>query len=134
MDTNAYVTFLVVGVVTVVIDGQIIYHSGKRYLRHSAGDPAAESSMTRLVVVLFHLAVLGVLALLSTVRFPGGGSLPGVVGRLGVLLLIVAVAHGIAIGVLTRLREEQAVEDYRNRPPVDRRLPEATIRPIDPSD
>jgi hypothetical protein len=109
MDTNAYTAFLVVGVLLVIADGQIIYRSGRRYLEGSYGDPAAGASMTRLVTVLFHLAVLGLLALLSTVNI-GGSSLPGVVGRLGVLLLVLAVAHGITIGVLSRIRDAQVDE------------------------
>ncbi|WP_410675985.1 hypothetical protein [Amycolatopsis sp. cmx-4-68] len=109
MTTNAYVSFLVIGVALVLIDGQIIYRSGRRYLESSYGDPAAGASMTRLVTVLFHLATLGVLALISTVNL-GGSDLPGVVGRLGVLLLILAVAHAITLGVLARIRGEQEVE------------------------
>lgn len=137
MDTNAYVAFLVVGIVMVVIDGQIIYQSGKRYLENAKGNPGAEASMTRLIAVLFHLVVLGALALLSTIHFPGGSSLPSVVGRLGVMLLVIAAAHAISISVLARMREEQAVEDYNSRvqpeqvrAPVDRNLYEPTVQPV----
>ncbi|MTD58779.1 hypothetical protein [Amycolatopsis pithecellobii] len=130
MDTNAYVIFLVVGALMVVVDGQIIYHSGKRYLEHSAGDARAESSMTRLIAVLFHLVVLGALALLSTVPFPGGSSLPSVIGRLGVMLLVIGIAHAIAIAALARMREEQAVDDYRGRVSMDPRLNEPTVQPV----
>ncbi|GAB2957579.1 hypothetical protein LWP59_36025 [Amycolatopsis acidiphila] len=137
MDTNAYVAFLVVGILMVVIDGQVIYHSGKRYLENSKGNPEAESSMTRLIAVLFHLVVLGALALLSTIHFPGGSSLPSIVGRLGVMLLVIALAHAIAISVLARMREEQAVEDFnsrvlpdQSRAPIDRQLSEPTVQPV----
>ncbi|GAA5171744.1 MULTISPECIES: hypothetical protein [Amycolatopsis] len=135
MDTNAYVAYLVVAILMVVVDGQIIYHSGKRYLLNSRGNPEAESSMTRLITVLFHLVVLGAIALLSTIHFPGGSSLPSVVGRLGVTLLVIAVAHAIAISVLARMREEQAVEDYNNRvvesrATIDRQLNEPTVQPV----
>jgi hypothetical protein len=113
VDSSAYVTFLAVGVILVVIDGQIIHRSGKRYL--NKGDSEAGSSMTTLITVLFHLAVLGVLALLSTIGFPGGSSAPGIVGRIGVMLLVLAVAHAVTLGVLTRMREEQVVEDVNAR-------------------
>ncbi|WP_290059313.1 hypothetical protein [Amycolatopsis solani] len=109
MTTNAYLSFLAIGIALVFIDGQIIYRSGRRYLENSYGDPAAGASMTRLVTVLFHLATLGVLALISTIDM-GGSDLPGVVGRLGVLLLILAIAHAITLGVLARIRGEQEVE------------------------
>jgi hypothetical protein len=39
MDTNAYVTFLLVGVLLVVVDGQIIYRSGRRYLEGPTATP-----------------------------------------------------------------------------------------------
>jgi len=109
MTTNAYLSFLAIGVALVFVDGQIIYRSGRRYLENSYGDPAAGASMTRLVTVLFHLATLGVLALVSTIDM-GGSDLPGIVGRLGVLLLILALAHAITLGVLARIRGEQEVE------------------------
>jgi hypothetical protein len=137
MDTNAYVAFLVVGILMVAIDGQIIYHSGKRYLQNAQGDPEAGASMTRLVSVLFHLVVLGALALLSTVPFPGGSSLPSVVGRLGVMLLVLALAHAITLGFLARMREEQVVEDINMRAlppdarnPADRQSREPTVAPV----
>jgi hypothetical protein len=115
MDTNAYVAFLLVGVLLVVVDGQIIYRSGRRYLEDSYGDPAAGASMTRLVTVLFHLAVLGLLALLSTVDLGGGSTLPAVVGKLGVMLLLLAIAHGITIAILSRIRDEQVGESFAAR-------------------
>ncbi|MDS0134895.1 MULTISPECIES: hypothetical protein [unclassified Amycolatopsis] len=116
MTTNAYLSFLAIGVALVLIDGQIIYRSGRRYLENSYGDPAAGASMTRLVTVLFHLATLGVLALISTIDL-GGSDLPGVVGRIGVLLLILALAHAITLGVLARIRGEQEVEAVVQRGP-----------------
>jgi hypothetical protein len=109
MSTNAYLSFLAIGVALIVLDGQVIYRSGRRYLENSYGDPAAGASMTRLVTVLFHLVTLGVLALVSTINM-GGSDLPGVVSRIGVLLLILALAHAITLGVLARIRGEQEVE------------------------
>ncbi len=136
MTTNAYLSFLAIGVALVLIDGQIIYRSGRRYLESSYGDPAAGASMTRLVTVLFHLATLGVLALVSTIDM-GGSDLPGVVGRLGVLLLILAVAHAITLAALSRIRGEQEVEAVvqrgsRQQQPQQRvePAPQATVTPV----
>ncbi|KDN20981.1 hypothetical protein [Amycolatopsis rifamycinica] len=132
MTTNAYLSFLAIGIALVLIDGQIIYRSGRRYLENSYGDPAAGASMTRLVTVLFHLATLGVLALLSTIEM-GGSDLPGVVGRIGVLLLILALAHAITLGVLARIRGEQEVEAVVQRGPRPRVEPEqqgTTVTPV----
>ncbi|RSM37115.1 hypothetical protein DMA12_37995 [Amycolatopsis balhimycina DSM 5908] len=132
MTTNAYLSFLAIGVALVLIDGQIIYRSGRRYLENSYGDPAAGASMTRLVTVLFHLATLGVLALISTIDM-GSSDLPGVVGRIGVLLLILALAHAITLGVLARIRGEQEVEAVVQRGPRQRIQPEPqgpTVTPV----
>ena len=132
MTTTAYLSFLAIGVALVLIDGQIIYRSGRRYLENSYGDPAAGASMTRLVTVLFHLATLGVLALISTIPM-GDSDLPGVVGRIGVLLLILALAHAITLGVLARIRGEQEVEAVVQRGPRPRVEPEQqgpTVTPV----
>lgn len=132
MSTNAYLSFLAVGVVLVLLDGQIIYRSGRRYLENSYGDPTAGASMTRLVTALFHFATLGVLALVSTISL-GGSDLPGVVGRIGVLLLILAVAHGITIGALAHIRGEQQVEGVLARGPRPQVEPEqqgTTVTPV----
>lgn len=115
MDNNSYVTFLVIGILLAAIDGQIIYRSGARYLEGSRGNPEAASAMTVLVATLFYVVVLGALALLSTVPFPGGSSFPAVIGRVGVYLLILALAHAITIAVLAQRREEQVVEDWNAR-------------------
>ncbi|MEU4252605.1 hypothetical protein AB0F15_34890 [Amycolatopsis sp. NPDC026612] len=134
MTTNAYLSFLAIGVALVLVDGQIIYRSGRRYLENSYGDPAAGASMTRLVTVLFHLATLGVLALISTIDM-GGSDLPGVVGRIGVLLLILALAHAITLGVLARIRGEQEVEAVVQRGARQRMEPEQqgpTVTPVTP--
>lgn len=109
MDTNSYIAFLVLGVVLVAVDGQFIYRSGRKYLEHSYGDPEAGASMTRLVTVLFHLAVLGLMMLISTIDV---GSTPteGVVIRLGIVLLLLALVHGMTIAVLARIRDRQLQE------------------------
>ncbi|OZM74371.1 hypothetical protein CFN78_04375 [Amycolatopsis antarctica] len=121
MDTNAYMTFLLVGVLLVAIDGQIIYRSGRRYLENAEGSADSGASMVRLITVLFHLVVLGLLALLSTIDLGGGSSAVAVVGKLGVVLLILAVAHAVALAVLARIRDEQVVGQHI----ADRRGPAA---------
>lgn len=108
MDTNHYLILLFLGIAIVVIDGQILYHSGKRYLSTYGGGESARS-MVRLIVVLFHLVVLGVLALVSTIDI-GGSGLEAIITRLGVVLLLVAVAHGAALALLARIRENEQVE------------------------
>jgi hypothetical protein len=131
MSTNAYLTFLLIGALLVVADGQIIYRSGRRYLENSYGDPAAGASMARLVTVLFHLATLGVLALVSTINT--GSDLPSIIARFGILLLILALAHAITLGALARIRGEQEVEAVVQRGGRQRVEPEqqgTTVTPV----
>lgn len=115
MDTDNYLAFLVIGVLLAAIDGQLIYRSGVRYLAGNRGEPEAASAMTVLITALFHAVVLGALALISTVHFPGGSSLPAVMGRLGVYLLTLALAHAITLAVFAQRREEQVVDDWNAR-------------------
>ncbi|GAA3523636.1 hypothetical protein GCM10022222_02220 [Amycolatopsis ultiminotia] len=133
MTTEAYLAFLAVGIALVLIDGQIIYRSGRGYLENSYGDAAAGASMTRLVTVLFHLVTLGLLALLSTIPL-GDGDLPGVVGRLGVLLLVLALVHAITLALLGRMRGEQvgeaAVANRRISAREADRMPTTTVTPV----
>ncbi|MGH3450197.1 MAG: hypothetical protein ACRDQW_05610 [Haloechinothrix sp.] len=119
MNEDSYLTFLAISVLIVVVDGQILYRSGKGYLARSYGDSEASTSMTRLVVVLFHLVVLGVIALISTIDI-GGSGVQAVVARLGVVLLIVALAHFIAVSLLTRIRESQLADSRVIEQPRDR--------------
>ncbi len=110
MDSNSYVAFLVIGTVLVVIDGQIIYRNGRRFLQQATPNAPAES-LTRLVSVLFHLGTLGVLALLSTIDVPADTATEGVVLRLGIVLLIVGIAHWIAVASLARIRDREEFDE-----------------------
>lgn len=112
MDTNSYLAFLLIGTVLVLLDGQVIYRNGRRFLRQSGPNAAAES-LTRLVSVLFHLVVLGVLALISTVDLPADNATEGIVLRLGVTLIVLGIAHWVAITALTRIRDRQEFDEVR---------------------
>ncbi|MEV6905106.1 hypothetical protein [Amycolatopsis sp. NPDC051372] len=63
-----------------------------------------------MVVTVFHLVAIGVLALLSVVGTAWPGSSEALVGRLGVFLLLLAVAHGLTLAVLARRRQGELVE------------------------
>lgn len=137
MDTNSYIAFLVLGAVLVAIDGQIIYRSGRRYLEQSYGDAESGKSMTRLVTVLFHLAVLGVLMLISTVDVGGDNPTEGLITRLGIVLLLLAVAHGLTVVILARIRDrqmqERLAEEMNGTAPVrHEQAPEPSIEPRPP--
>lgn len=107
MDTNAYLMFLLLGAALIAVDGQIIYRSGRRLLRQSGADAGGAESMTKLIVVLFHLVSFGVLALGSTIDAESWGTITGVVFRLGLLLLFLALAHWVATVVLANFRDRE---------------------------
>ncbi|MFE0020137.1 hypothetical protein [Amycolatopsis sp. NPDC059021] len=115
MDTNGYLTFLLIAVLLVALDGQIIYRSGRRYLENSYGGAGAGIAMARLITVMFHFAVLGVVALISTVPVFDGPGPTAIVGRLGIVLLILALAHGVTLSVLAKIREDQVDETLVTR-------------------
>jgi hypothetical protein len=110
VDTNSYVAFLLIGTVLVLLDGQVIYRNGRKFLQQSAPSASAES-LTRLVSVLVHLAVLGVLALISTIDLPADNATEGIVMRLGVILIVLGIAHWISITALTRIRDRQEFDE-----------------------
>lgn len=124
MDTNGYVTFLMLGVLLILVDGHIIYRSGRAYLQR-VYQPEAARSMTQLVTVLFHLVMLGVLALISTINVDGGFPVRSIVARLGVVLLVLAAAHGVTMAILMRIRDERRQEQISDEIAEDRHFASA---------
>jgi hypothetical protein len=110
MDSSSYVAFLVIGTVLVLIDGQIIYRNGRRFLQQATPNAPSES-LTKLVSVLFHLGTLGVLALISVIDI-GDYDVQGVVARLGIILIVLGIAHWIAVSALGRIRDREEYEEY----------------------
>ncbi len=106
MDVGGYMTFLIVGVALIVIDGQLIARSGRGYLQR-AGDAKASRSMIRLVTALVYLVMLGLLALISLINVDTGLPVRDLVVKLGVLMLVLAVAHGVTIAILLRMKDRQ---------------------------
>ncbi|WP_424187401.1 hypothetical protein ACOBQX_06220 [Actinokineospora sp. G85] len=134
MDDGAYVMFLIIGVALVLVDGQIIYRSGLRYLTDSYGDDKESArSMARLVSVLFHFAVLGLLALVSVLDLGGSAPLQAVVLKLGVVLVLLAIAHAVTIRVLNRMRDRidaESLTKQRYESRVEGQpVPEAVVAP-----
>ena len=118
---DSYVTFLVLGIVLVVVDGQLIYHSGKGYLRR-AYDEEQAGAMMRLTAVLFHLVVLGLLALVSIVDVETGDPVKNVVVKLGVVLLLLALAHGVTMAILARIRDRQMQQQLADQMAEEHRI------------
>src|SRR5262249_5736838 len=114
VSADSYITFLFCGALLVVIDGQILYRSGLRFLG-KVYQPDGARSVMNLVAVLFHLIVLGVLALISTINVSTGLPLRDLVVKLGIVLLTLGLAHALTMRRLVtfreRRRDEQLVED-----------------------
>ncbi|HEX2297894.1 MAG TPA: hypothetical protein VHH34_05155 [Pseudonocardiaceae bacterium] len=99
-----YVLVLVLGVVSVLLVGQVLLRTGRAILEEAFGGRRVANSVNQLLSVLFHLGALGVLALISTVEVPVTGETQTVVTKLGLILVILGVAHGLIVLLLTRLR------------------------------
>jgi hypothetical protein len=119
---DSYVTFLVLGIVLVFVDGQLIYHSGKGYLKRAAYDDEQAGAMMRLTAVLFHLVVLGLLALVSIIEVETGDPVKNVVVKLGVVLLLLALAHGVTMAILSRIRDRQLQQQLADQMAEEHRI------------
>ena len=113
MDTGT-LYYLLAGVIAIVIVGRLLAFSGKRYLAGAQVAPRqreSAGSVALLVSMLFHLVTLGLAALLAAIPF--GGNLTQVfLVRIGLLLILVAVAYAVALRMLTRRKQEEVVSDF----------------------
>ncbi|MGH3921462.1 MAG: hypothetical protein ACRDTT_01060 [Pseudonocardiaceae bacterium] len=118
-----YVTVVVLGTMLTVLVGVILYRNGEPFLTEVFGDREKATGVNRLLVVLFHLVVLGVLALISVLEVPWVQDETQIVlTKLGVVLLVLGAAHGITMLVLSRMR-------IRRRPP--RLGSQVTVQPVE---
>lgn len=99
-----YALVLGLGVVCALIVGQVLLRTGRAILEEAFGDRRVANSLNQLLAVLFHLGALGVLAVISTIEVPVTGAVQTVVTKLGVVLLILGVAHGLLVVLLSRIR------------------------------
>jgi hypothetical protein len=112
-----------------VADGQVLYRGGRRYLSGPDGGEGS-GSMAWMVVTVFHLVSFGVLALLSVVGPGWSGSTAALVGRLGVFLLLMAVAHVLTLAVLARRRQDELVETRFQERESERLAAEVVVEPV----
>jgi protein-S-isoprenylcysteine O-methyltransferase Ste14 len=106
-----YISILVIGVVIVLVDGQLILRNSPGYLAAVYNEPKRARQVAALVTVLFHLVMLGVVALVSSIALSPDAGLRSVLARTGMILILTAVGHGVTIGVLSRLRQQQLDTD-----------------------
>lgn len=114
---STYLTVLFLGIVLTIIVGQILIRSGRPFLEDVFPEPETARSVTRLLVVLFHLVVLGVIALVATIDITLAHPIQTIVVRFGLVLLVLGAAHAGTLFVLTRLRARRRMQlrlDERN--------------------
>jgi hypothetical protein len=99
------IVFLVIGIVVVVVVGRLIINSGRRYVAAAGSGGRGAASAASLVAVLFHLATLGLVALIAVLPL-GGAESQRVLIRVGILLVVVAAVYGVTLALLNRRREE----------------------------
>jgi hypothetical protein len=116
-DLTSYLVLLSLGAGAVVLDGQLIRANGRIYLQALHEDADVAYSVNRLITALFHLVMLGLTALLSTVNLPFGSPMEATITKLGVILLALAVAHAATMFALSRVYapQERLLREELNR-------------------
>ncbi|MGH4015507.1 MAG: hypothetical protein ACRDSL_16610 [Pseudonocardiaceae bacterium] len=105
-----YLTVLFIGIVLTIIVGQILVRSGRPFLEDVFAERETADSVTRLLVVLFHLVVLGVIALVATIDITLDHPIQTIVVRLGLVLLVLGAAYAGSLFVLARLRSRRQTQ------------------------
>ena len=111
---SIYLTVLFIGIGLTLLVGQILIRSGRPFLEDVFPHPGTASSVTQLLVVLFHLIVLGIIALVASMDINLGHWLQTIVIRTGLVLLVLGIAYGGILLLLTWLRarrREQLLTD-----------------------
>lgn len=116
---RASIVFIVAGIVVVIVVGQLLRFTGRRYVGGAGGAGSNVGSVATLLSTVFHLVTLGLTAIIAVLPF--GGAATGFVMRLGILLLVVGGVYGLFVGALARRREvaitEAAVTDPQGNDP-----------------
>jgi len=108
---GSYLLVLVLGLGLTLVVGQVLLRTGQDYLAEVFSNTRTARSVNRLLGLLFHLVVLGILAIISTIDVPVDGELQTVVTKLGVILLVLGAAHGATMLVLARIRARRHEQD-----------------------
>ncbi|RKT87234.1 hypothetical protein SAMN05421805_102353 [Saccharopolyspora antimicrobica] len=107
LDMTSHVLFIIIAVAAVAVDGWFIRRSGVTYLAEVHPDRRVADSANRLISALFVTFMLGVVALASLPALPAGNPVHQVILRLGVVLLVMALAHATTIWSFARIRTQQ---------------------------
>jgi uncharacterized BrkB/YihY/UPF0761 family membrane protein len=111
MSGAAYAVILLVGALVVVVDGRLIARTSPAYLAAAYRDRNRARQVSTLVGLIFHLVMLGVVALTASVGLSPDAGPSAILTRIGVLFILTALGHGGTIAVLSRLRDQQLNTD-----------------------
>lgn len=103
------VLFLVVGVIVVVVVGQLLAYSGRRYVA-GMQKGSGTGSIAVLTSVVFHLVTLGLLALISVLPI-GSTATQSFMLRLGILLLVLGGIYAATLSILSHRRQDAVAEE-----------------------
>jgi len=125
VSTASYVVTVVIGIIVVLVVGQLLRRLGHDFLREVYGVRTMATSLNALLVALFHLFALGLLTLVSAANL-GLSGVQLVITKTGIFLLILGAVYGLAVlGMETarKRRREEALEDSIHPRGTDRRPP-----------
>jgi hypothetical protein len=106
MGSSEPLLILILGALIVAIDGQVLFRGSIGYLAE-VYQPAHARQVAKLATVLFHLVMLGCVALVASINLEPGADVQPLLARVGILLLLTALGHGVTMAALSRLREQQ---------------------------
>jgi MFS family permease len=122
---GSYTVSLVIGIVVVLVVGQLLRRLGHRFLDEVYGDRTLTTSLNTLLGTLYHLFALGLLTLVSAADL-GLSGIQLVIARTGIFLLILGAVYGLAVLGLEaarKRRREEDLEDGVRQRRTDRGLP-----------
>ncbi|WP_433786822.1 hypothetical protein ACQPX6_08345 [Actinomycetospora sp. CA-101289] len=123
--TASYVVTVVIGIIVVLVVGQLLRQLGHDFLREVYGERTVTTSLNALLVTLFYLFALGLLTLVSAADL-GLGGVQLVITRTGIFLLVLGAVYALTVLGLEaarKRRREEALEDSIRPRGKDRRLP-----------
>jgi hypothetical protein len=125
VSTASYVVTVVIGIIVVLVVGQLLRRLGHDFLREVYGERTMTTSLNALLVTMFHLFALGLLTLVSAANLALGG-VQLIIAKTGIFLLILGAVYGVAVLGLEaarKRRREEALEDSIRPRGTDRRPP-----------
>ncbi|MGQ0479919.1 MAG: hypothetical protein ACT4O0_02645 [Pseudonocardia sp.] len=107
MDNGSYLMILVIGALIVFAMGQLLMRKAPAYLDEAYEDLAQSRKVAGLVIGFFHLIMLGLVFLTSSLGLSPEAGTQSVLARIGVIFLLTAVGYGITLLVLSRMRDQE---------------------------